>query len=117
MARKVQVQLTDDIDGGVADETLRYGLDGISYEIDLSAAHADKLRSSLAKFVLKSRRIGRGGVATVTRGRRGGTAPARSDREQNQAIREWAKSKDLDVNDRGRIPRSVIEQYEAEAGR
>jgi hypothetical protein len=115
MARSVQVQLLDDIDGSKADETLTYGLDGTSYEIDLSAQHAEKLRTSLAKFILKSRRTGRGRV-TATRGR-SGVAPARSDRAQNQAIRDWAKSKGVAVSDRGRIPASVIEQYDAEAGR
>jgi hypothetical protein len=116
MARTVQVQLLDDIDGGKADETLTYGLDGTSYEIDVSAEHAEKLRASLAKFILKSRRVGRGRLAATAR-TRGGAAPARSDRAQNQAIRDWAKTKGLDVSDRGRIPANIIEQYEAEAGR
>jgi len=115
MARTVQVQLLDDIDGGRADETLTYGLDGTSYEIDVSAAHAEKLRASLAKFILKSRRLGRGRVRATARAR--GGAPARTDRAQNQAIRDWAKGKGLEVSDRGRIPASVVEQYEAEAGR
>jgi hypothetical protein len=116
MARTVQVQLFDDIDGTKADETLHYGLDGVNYEIDLSAQHAEKLRAALAKFILKSRRVGRGRVTVTVRGR-AGTGSARGDRAQNQAVREWAKSKGIDVSDRGRIPRSVIEQYEAEAGR
>jgi hypothetical protein len=55
-------------------------------------------------------------VTATVRGR-AGTGSARGDRAQNQAVREWAKSKGIDVSDRGRIPRSVIEQYEAEAGR
>ena len=115
MARKVQVHLLDDIDGSKAEETLKFGLDGTLYEIDLNAKHADKLRSSLAQYVTHARRLGRGQVAATSRGR--GQAPARSDREQNQAIRDWAKSKGLDVNDRGRIPANIVEQYHAEAGR
>jgi hypothetical protein len=115
MARKVQVHLLDDIDGSQADETLKFGLDGMLYEIDLNAKRADKLRSSLASYITHARRIGRGPVVTSGRGR--GQAPARSDREQNQAIRDWAKSKGLDVNDRGRIPANIVEQYHAEAGR
>jgi hypothetical protein len=114
MARKVQVHLLDDIDGGKADETLRFGLDGMSYEIDLSAKHAEKLRASLAKFVLSSRRVGRSRV--ISPARRAGT-PARVDRAQNQAIREWAKSRGKEVSDRGRIPAHIVEQYHAEAGR
>ncbi len=115
MSRTVKVQLLDDIDGSHADETLAYGLDGVNYEIDLSAPHAEKLRAALAKFILKSRRIGRGRVVP-SRGRTPG-APARSDREHNQAIRDWATSKGIEVSERGRIPRNVIEQYEAQAGR
>jgi Lsr2 len=119
MARKLEVQLLDDIDGGKADETLKFGLDGTLYEVDLSAKHAEQLRKILAAYVLKARRVGRGGI-TASRGRgprRAAAIPARSDREQNQAIREWAKSKGLEVSDRGRIPASVVEQYQAEAGR
>ena len=116
MARTVQVQLLDDIDGSQADETLSFALDGMNYEIDLNAKHAEKLRATLAKFVSKSRRLGRGHVVATRRGRTGGT-PARSDRAQNQATRDWAKSKGIEVSDRGRIPASVIERYEAEAGK
>lgn len=112
MARTVKVQLLDDIDGSHADETLAYGLDGVNYEIDLNAQHAEKLRAALAKFVLKSRRIGRGRI-TASRGRVA-ALPSRSDRVHNQAIRDWAKSHGIEVNERGRIPRGVVEQYEAD---
>jgi hypothetical protein len=115
VARKVQVHLLDDIDGGKADETLKFALDGTNYEIDLSSKHADKLRKSLEKFVLAARRVGRGPVAATGRPRAG--TSARSDRVQNQAIRDWAKRRGIELNERGRIPRTIIEQYEAEAGR
>lgn len=115
MARKVEVKLLDDMDGSVAEETLKFGVDGVSYEIDLNAKNAEKLRASLAKFILGARRVGRGRV-TPSRRRTSGV-PARSDRAQNQAIREWAKRKKIQLSDRGRIPATVIEQYEAEAGR
>lgn len=115
MVRKVQVDLLDDIDGGEAEETLRFGLDGVNYEIDLSAKHAEKLRASLAKFVLSSRRVGRGQVVSTGRGRPSG--PAKVDRAQNQAIRDWAKSKGIVVSDRGRISAQVVEQYQGRAGR
>lgn len=116
MARQVHVQLLDDIDGAAADETLKFGLDGVNYEIDVCAKHADRLRKDLAKFILNGRRLGRGGLAPARRRRTTGTA-VRSDRAQNQAIREWARRKKIQLSDRGRIPASVIEQYEAEAGR
>ncbi len=116
MARTVQVHLLDDIDGTKADETLKFGLDGTNYEIDLSTKHADKLRAALAKYVLKARRLGRGHVVSTSRRREVGI-PARSDRAQNQAIREWAKRKGMEVSERGRIPAHIAQQYQAEAGR
>ncbi|OLB75427.1 MAG: nucleoid-associated protein Lsr2 [Actinobacteria bacterium 13_2_20CM_2_71_6] len=115
MARKVQVDLLDDIDGSQADETLKFGLDGVSYEIDLSARHAERLRASLAKFVLSSRRVGRGQLVAAARTR--GAGPAKVDRAQNQAIRDWAKSKGIEISGRGRIPAGVVEQYQKQAGR
>jgi hypothetical protein len=115
MARKIQVALLDDIDGSEANETLKFALDGTLYEIDLNSKHADKLRSALAQYVSHARKLGRGQVVPSGRGR--GTAPARTDREQNQAIRDWAKAKGLDVSDRGRIPANIVEQYHKEAGR
>jgi hypothetical protein len=115
MARTVQVHLLDDIDGTPADETLAFGLDGTAYEIDVNSKHADKLRTTLSKYIEKSRKLGKGRVV-ATRGRTAAT-PARTDREQNQAIRDWAKSKGLDVSDRGRIPANIVEQYQQEAGR
>jgi hypothetical protein len=114
MASKVEVHLLDDIDGTNADETLKFALDGTLYEIDLNTKHAEKLRSALAQYVTHARRIGRGGVV-ATRGR--ARVPARTDREQNQAIRDWAKAKGLDVSNRGRIPANIVEQYQKEAGR
>jgi hypothetical protein len=111
MARKVEVHLLDDIDGGNADETVAFGLDGRYYEIDLSARRASKLRSDLSKYINAARRVGRGGL----RGRT--TSVARSDRAQNQAIRAWARRKKIRLADRGRIPREVIERYQAEVGR
>jgi hypothetical protein len=116
MARTVQVQLLDDIDGSPANETVSFALDGMNYEIDLNAKHAEKLRAALAKFVSSSRRIGRGHVVSARRARTGGT-PVRTDRAQNQAIRDWANSRGIEVSHRGRIPANVIEQYQAEAGR
>src|SRR5262245_38423308 len=116
MARKVEVRLIDDIDGSQAQETVAFAVDGSSYEIDLSAKHASELRSYLEKFIASARRAGRATVASGARGR-SGAAPARSDRAQNRAIREWAKRKKIELSDRGRIPRNIAAQYEAEAGR
>src|SRR5256885_5809973 len=116
VARKVEVQLIDDLDGSKAEETIKFALDGINYEIDLSKKNATKLRSGLEAYVNAGQKLGRTPTPrALTRSR--GTAAARSDREQNQAIREWAQRQGLEVSPRGRISRSIIEQYEAEAGR
>ena len=114
MARKVEVRLIDDLDNTVADESITFGLDGTDYEIDLSAKHAKELRGALEKYISVATRVGRGrGGSTGTRGPR----RSRADREQNQAIREWAQRKGLDVAPRGRISQAVLEQYQAEASR
>ncbi len=115
MARKVQVILSDDLDENLsADETVSFSLDGTSYEIDLSEKNAAALRDSMAKFVSAGRRIGRSsGKQVSTRGR----GQASTDREQNKAIREWAKRKGLTISERGRISQDIVDQYHAEAGR
>ena len=113
MAQKTVTYLVDDLEGGDADETVRFGLDGVEYEIDLSKKNASALRESLARFVSAGRRIGRTSTRTSGRGRSSGT----TDREQNKAVREWAKRKGLAISDRGRIPQEILEQYHAEAGR
>lgn len=114
MARQVITNLIDDIDGKPADETVEFGLDGVGYSIDLSAANAAKLRKVLDAYVNAGTRIGRvnsGRPAGRASGRRG--VPARSDREQNTAIRDWASRNGHDVSARGRIPTAVVEAYEA----
>ena len=108
MAQKVQVILVDDLDGGSADETVSFSLDGVTYEIDLSAKNAGKLRDALADYVGAARKAGR--VARSARGR-AVASTAVADREQNQAIRAWAKKKGLKVSERGRIPAEIVEKY------
>jgi hypothetical protein len=104
MAQKVTVSLVDDLTGSQADETVSFGLDGKTYEIDLSIKNADKLRGALVDYVAAARKAG--GV------RKGAAARRPSvDREQSQAIREWARNKGMKVNDRGRIPSEVVDAY------
>lgn len=105
MAQKVQVLLVDDLDGGEADETVHFALDGVSYEIDLSSGNAAKMREALAPFVEHARK-----AAATRRGRRPRGA---SSRERSADIRAWAKEHGIKVNERGRIPASVVAQYEA----
>lgn len=118
MAKRVIHELIDDINGQPADESVTFALDGVQYEIDLTAKNAAKLRDALAPFVASGTKIGRGGIG-INRARagRGARTPARADREVNQAIRDWAKSKKLDVSDRGRIKQEIVDRYHAEAGR
>ena len=110
MAQKVTVSLVDDLSGSQADETVSFGLDGKTYEIDLSSKNADKLRGALADYVAAARRPGGGRKASAASAARRPSV----DREQNQAIREWARGKGMKVNDRGRIPSEVVEAYHQE---
>jgi len=109
MAQKIQVLLVDDLDGGDADETVGFGLDGATYEIDLSGSNAAKLRDALAPFVGHARRLSRSSSrpGSSVRGGRG----ARVDREQTQAIREWARKNGHQVSERGRIPATILDAY------
>jgi hypothetical protein len=109
----VVVSLVDDLSGDTAEETIEFGLDGKTYEIDLSSANADRLRGALSAYVAAARRPGGK--------RRGGTsaAPARAsagpvDREQNQAIRDWARKRGMKVSDRGRLPADLLAAYHSE---
>ena len=104
MAQKVQVLLVDDVDGGTADETVTFGLDGVSYEIDLTAANAAKLRDVIGTWVGSARKVGRTGRATRRRAVGSGDA---------QAIRDWAKANGYEVSGRGRISAQVRAAYEA----
>jgi hypothetical protein len=115
MAQKVQVLLVDDLDGGEATETVSFALDGSAYEIDLSKKNADLLRDAFAKYVGAARKAGRSGGSSgrsSSRSRGGSTA---MDRDQAAAIRSWAKKQGLKVSDRGRIPATIIEQYNQSA--
>src|SRR4051794_34096948 len=100
MARKVITLLTDDLDGGEADRTVEFGIDGTNYTIDLSEKNAGKLRKALDTYIAAGSRIGRSGADARRPGRRsGGGAPTRTDRDQNRAIREWASKNGYDVSE------------------
>jgi hypothetical protein len=112
MAQKIQTLLVDDIDGSEAEGTVRFGLDGAEYEIDLSAGHALALRDALAEYAGAARRLRANGRHPARNGRR---AP---DAALNAAdIREWARSQDVTIKDRGRIPAAVVARFKAETGR
>jgi hypothetical protein len=107
MATRIAVALEDDLDGGPAAETVRFGIGGSEYEIDLSKKNARTFRKGLAVFVEHARKAGGG--------QRRRSARSSSARERSGDIRAWAKAQGIPVSDRGRIPVSVAEQYRAAA--
>jgi len=110
MARSVKVILEDDLDGGEASQTLTFGFENATYEIDLNDANAEKLRDALAPFITAGRKTsgGRG------RGKASGSGSAPSNREETQKIRLWAIDQGKSVNSRGRIPQEIVDAYHAE---
>jgi len=107
MAKKVSVALEDDLDGGPADETVRFGVGGAEYEIDLSKKNASAFRKELTPFIEHARRAGKGQGRRPTR--------SASSRQRSGDIRAWARSQGIAVSERGRIPASVLQQYETAA--
>jgi len=104
MVSKMTVVLEDDVDGSVAAETVRFALDGVNYEIDLSSANAEKLRAAVAPWIGSARRTG-GRKAQV----RATTARGASNAN---TIRAWAREKGYEVSDRGRVSAEVRKAYE-----
>ncbi len=106
MSQNVSVVITDDLDGSENAETVSFGVDGVTYEIDLSKKNRAKLAQALAPFIEAGRRAPRGGGRRGT-GRSGGSRADRS------AVRAWAKAAGLAVSERGRISADIIRQYDA----
>lgn len=108
MAQTTRVMYVDDLDGKELPDgqgqTVKFSLDGTSYEIDLGKENADKLRADFKRFTDAARKVGR----SSNTGPRNTAA-----RKDTAAIREWAKSNGHNINERGRIPSAVIEAYEA----
>ena len=113
MAKKVTVTLIDDVDGEApADETVEFGIDGVSYEIDLSAANAAELRAQLEIWISNARRTaGRRRTAKAAIAPTATKARVPVDREQSAAIREWARRNGHKVSARGRISAEITEAY------
>ena len=108
MATRTTIALEDDLDGGPAQETLQFRLDSTDYEIDLNAANARQFRTEMAPFIDRARK--------ASRGQSRPSRPA-SARQHSAAVRAWAKEHHIDVSERGRIPASVVRQYEARNAR
>jgi hypothetical protein len=106
--KRIITKLLDDLDGGDADESVTFGLDGVDHEIDLSDTHAKQLREAFAPYVAAGTKIGR--TAWNDPRHRPTT-----DREQNRAIREWALKAGKNIADRGRIPQEIVDEFRRRA--
>lgn len=104
MAQQTQVLFVDDLDGSVATGTVRFGIGGTEYEIDLSRAHAEELAAAAGPYIAAARKV------TAARRSARTAHPARHDHSE---VRAWARAQGLKVSDRGRIPANVLAQYEA----
>lgn len=103
MVQKMTVVLEDDLDGTAAAETVAFALDGRSYDIDLSAANAKKLRDALQEYKDHARRVG---------GRKSSARAAKSGGSNANEIRTWARAKGMQVSDRGRVSAEIRKAYE-----
>jgi hypothetical protein len=111
VAQKIQTIFIDDLDGTAAEGTVRFGLDGTDYEIDLNAQHAGALRDALARYVGAARRVS-GSARRATRGGRRVPASGLNSTE----VREWAKAQGIEVKDRGRVPAELVVKFKAATG-
>jgi hypothetical protein len=108
MAQRVQVHLIDDLNGQEAEETIRFGLDGSDFEIDLTTENAARLRSVLSKYMDKARK-----APAVRKSGLHGTSTLRSKRDELQQIRQWAQENGHNPSSRGRISQSIMDAYSA----
>ena len=117
MAQQTTVRFIDDLDGSDAVGTVTFSLENRAYEIDLSDENTDKLHEALAPFIEHARKAGGpggpGGRARTQRQTKVADKSDRSKRKDTAAIREWARQHGHKVSDRGRIPKSVVEAYQA----
>jgi hypothetical protein len=109
VAQVTKVELIDDLSGDKADETVTFGLDGVVFDIDLSANNAGILRDIFEDYVNAGRKVSK---LTPTAVRRNTTASTRQSRDQTAAIREWARKAGHVVSDRGRISATVTAAFQ-----
>jgi hypothetical protein len=109
MAQKVQTLFIDDLDGSAAEGTVWFGLDGVEYEIDLSAEHSQELRDALSRYVGAARRECQRPPRSGRKGSAGGPNPIE--------VREWAREQGIEVKDRGRVPAELVVKFKAATAR
>lgn len=113
MVQRIITELVDDIDSTTADETLYFALDRVVYEIDLSEGNAAKFRETMSSWVGHARRVrgvGRQVSRVTPRARVVPQAPTAVD---PRAVRRWAAAKGIPVNDKGRVPAAIVDQFVA----
>lgn len=111
---RTTVQRIDDMDReSPADERVRFGLDGKRFVIDLTGERAKELRARLAPYIDAARRDDSPARSAASSGRSSGSSGSSAERQERERIRAWARSQNIDVPARGRIPRSVRERYAA----
>lgn len=113
MAKKVYVQLVDDIDEKPIDsggEHITYSVNGVSYEIDLNDKNAKEFHRKMDYYIEHSARVGGRRTKKAVPGESGG---AKRDANQTKAIREWAKANGHNISARGRIPAEVEQAFDA----
>ena len=115
MAQKIQTLFIDDIDGGAAEGTVRFALDGTEYEIDLNAKHSEELRSALGKYVTHARKVG--GAARRAVAPQAGPVRGAGSTLNTTEIRNWARENGYDIKDRGRVPADLVAKYQAATGK
>src|ERR1700710_2410490 len=116
MAQRTIVQLTDDMDGSEASESVSFSLDGTAYVIDLSDTNAAQLRDALAPYVAAARRdSGRGRRRKVTHISSGRRSRGSGDIDP-KTVRAWAAEHGIAISARGRIPADIVAQYQQAGG-
>ena len=118
MARRIVHQLVDDIDGTLLEvgegETVLFSLDGVAYEIDLTDENAAALRGALERYTKAARTVSSArATSRAASSTGGGRKRRRSGQQDYSGVREWAKQNGYQVSERGRVPASVLEAYEA----
>jgi hypothetical protein len=103
VAQRTQILYVDDIDGSAAEGTVRFGLDGADYEIDLNKKHSDQFAKAIRPYIDAARKVSSRRAAR-------GSRPARHNQSD---VRAWARAQGLKISDRGRIPADVLAKYES----
>jgi hypothetical protein len=102
LAQKIQTLFVDDIDGGEAEGTVRFGLDATDYEIDLSVAHGEELHKALEPYIAHARKTG---------ARRGARSRRSTTAIDTHKVRDWAREQGMQIKERGRVPADIVEKY------